>query len=412
MDPPSATPLGLFKVRDVNWADPDIVRAGVIPIAFDGTNMWIGLGVSMFASTINTIGGAHEVQDHDLLDTAVREYNEEVGPNMQHIVPESVINCYAIKTSYTIQILLPIRAPPTNFKPTEELYTMIWITPGQLQIMNDNQSYGLGGTQKSERAYAFSGQIREVVPPLVTAMRSGIPYQLVEDNSPLSRLKREVKQGEPRIVTDIETFESDAQAVGNFRGHVDFVLTRNYASLMRLDRTIYIIPIKDLPRMTTILNKFGFKVMIGTNTDFGLYQRTGTKSLKSLEDSFNQSIRQNIPQGEVLLKEFMEKLRVIRMKDEHTRITEELNLLEEYENKSYELIQAQGVFFSERRACFLATLSRINSILLRRPLPYNQLKASLQDSCKNLTVVQIMGILINTGILLEDRKTTMLTIPS
>lgn len=412
MDPLSSTPTELFKVRDINWADPDIVRAGVIPIAFDGTNMWIGLGVSMFATTINTIGGAHEVQDHDLLDTAIREYNEEVGPNMQHIVPESVVNCYAVKTSYTIQILLPIRAPPNNFKSTEELYTMIWITPGQLQIMNDNQSYGLGGTQKNERAYAFSGQTKELVLPLITAVRSGIPYQLVEDNSPLSRPKREVMQVEPRIVTDIETFESDAKVMGNFRGHVDFVLTRNYAALMRIDRMIYIIPIQDLPRMTTILNKFGFKVIIGVNNDLGLYHKTGIKTLKSIEDGLDQSIRKNIPQAGILLKEFINKLRIIRTKDERSHIMEELNLLEEYENKSYELVQKQGVFFNERRACFLVTLSRINSILLRRSLPYNQLKASLKESCNNLTIAQIINILINTGILLEDRKTTTLTIPS
>ena len=109
---------GLYRVRDINWADPTIIRAGIIPINYNGNYRWMEFGVSQYAATITAIGGAHEEQDHDLLATAIREYNEEVGSNMRHIVAESVINCYAIKTAYTIQILLPMNSRTSEIIPT------------------------------------------------------------------------------------------------------------------------------------------------------------------------------------------------------------------------------------------------------------------------------------------------------
>ncbi len=33
----------IIAVRDVNWANPNIYRAGVIPICVENRNKWIGL---------------------------------------------------------------------------------------------------------------------------------------------------------------------------------------------------------------------------------------------------------------------------------------------------------------------------------------------------------------------------------
>lgn len=406
-----AVPSRLQKVRDINWANPDITRAGIIPIHYDGVYRWIGLGVSQYATTITAIGGSYEERDHDLLDTAIREYNEEVGPNMRKLVPESVVNCYAIKTEYTIQILLPVALRPIQFTPTEELNTILWVTPGQLQAMSDKQTYELRGAGQTPRAYSFAGQMQPLIIPLVEAVDSGIPFQLVSDNTPLIRPKQNVQRKEPRIITEIATLEQHVRIPGDFKGHIAVVLTPIAVGIMRADRTIYTLPLKDLPQIISILNQLGSRVTISTDTDRNALLQYGLnfRLSKSIEDSMNQLIAKRVQQATQLKSEFFTRLESLR--NGLDRLRNELDLIWDYEVKAYELSRTGGTYFNERRACFLRTLNTINILLSRRPLSFMNLRRSIGDPCGDFNGVQIINTLINTSVLIQDKQTTVISIP-
>lgn len=139
---PKSIPNKLIHVNQVNWASTTISRAGIIPIYDDGVHKWIGLGISKFSGNITTIGGQFEAGDYDLLITAIREYNEEVGFNMPNLTEDDVQNCYAIQSSYSIAIFYPVtEISAIEFVPTDELFDLIWVTPQQLQIMATKQEF-------------------------------------------------------------------------------------------------------------------------------------------------------------------------------------------------------------------------------------------------------------------------------
>jgi len=70
-------------VKQIRWDNPNIERGGVIPIYIYGGHKWIGFGISNHSAIISPLGGSFEDKDYDLLSTAVREYNEEVGESLR-----------------------------------------------------------------------------------------------------------------------------------------------------------------------------------------------------------------------------------------------------------------------------------------------------------------------------------------
>ena len=52
--------IKVFRVRDIDWSNKNIFRAGIIPIYKDKYATWIGLGVSNFSTNITSIGGSYE----------------------------------------------------------------------------------------------------------------------------------------------------------------------------------------------------------------------------------------------------------------------------------------------------------------------------------------------------------------
>lgn len=403
----------LFRVRDIDWADPNISRAGVIPIHYDGKEKWIGLGVSKFSASITAIGGIYENEDYDLLETAIREYNEEIGNNLPHINIRSVINCYAIKTPYTIQILLPVRSRPTRFNETAELYNLLWVTPKQLSAMNNHQQYYLPGRGKRVRAYVFSSGVKNVVVPLIKAVDDGIAFRLIPNIEPVQRVKRIVAPSDPKIVTDINSLIEDARIPGDFRGHIGVVITDDVTALIRGDETIYYLSHIELPTVIDILNTLGFRVIVGLNADRKVLVDAGIKPklLSSIQHLFQQSIDKGMEEASILFTEFVTKLGTIRNQNTYQSIVKELKLLMEYEEESYEIVKAGGVFFNETRACFLDSLNQVNSLLNRTSVTFAKLHYILGSQCKQITGSQIINTFIRTGVVTQDTVTTMVKLP-
>ncbi len=133
-------PISMF-----DWSLKTIDRAGVIPVYDDGIYKWIGLGVTRLSGSLVLIGGAFENKDHDLLDTAVREFNEEVNPikNLnfkRNLSTLDVLKCHGAWVDGSdfssfhrgLYIFFPIYRKPLHFQPTPELYDILWVTPTQL----------------------------------------------------------------------------------------------------------------------------------------------------------------------------------------------------------------------------------------------------------------------------------------
>lgn len=82
------------SVEETNWADPTIERAGIcLFYRFDSksaSTTFIGFGINNYSGIISPLGGSFEENDHDLLSTAIREYNKEVGQNFPNLTEESV----------------------------------------------------------------------------------------------------------------------------------------------------------------------------------------------------------------------------------------------------------------------------------------------------------------------------------
>lgn len=403
----------LYQVRDINWSDDNIVRAGVIPIYTNGNRKWIGLGVSKFSSNINAIGGSHEDEDYDLLDTAVREYNEEVGNNLPHINVQSLIRCFAIKTNYTIQVLLPIKQRPSKFVETTELYNLIWVTPEQLQAMNNNQQFILPGKGKRSRAYAFSAGVRDIVEPLIKAVNSGIVFKLAYNGNTLSRSRKSKEVKEPKIITNIETFTEDAEIPSDFRGFIGIVVTNNIVAIIRKDRTVYYLPRDELNNVVTVLNQLGFRIIVSLNADRKILLNSGIRPniLSSIEHLFHQTKVKGIKGSEKIFEEFTEELGNVRAMGEYELIMNELNLLIEYEEISYKIIEREGVFFNEKRACFLDMLNRINIELNRKSVTFAYLHYLLGNQCGQISGSQIINVLIKTGVVVQNKTTTIISLP-
>lgn len=397
---------GLFRVCDVDWSNSRISRAGIIPIYTDGVRKWIGLGVTNFATNLTTIGGRFEITDDDLLSTAVREYNEEVRPNMLVLTEESVYNCYTIKTDCDLNILLPIDRRPSNFVKTSELYTMVWVTTRQLGcLVTDKMFY-----KSRARVLSLSWGLRELIPVLARVVDSGIPFTRVTNIPIFKRPKKVTGATIVGIFTNIKEFENDALVPDNFRGHTGLIVSETNIALFCRDGKVYLLPFTDGPALANIINRIGVKVYTSTIADENLVtDRCGNiKTITSIERSFNR----NHQEFKNIFRRFMAELSSVRNQDVETRAIAELYLIYNYEEKFYELLEKINGFFSERRAKFLIATNNVNLLLSKGPIEYSRLKRILVDGAGYDTNESegILKIMINTNLVVQTSKTAPITI--
>ena len=403
--PTSISSPNIRPVRDINWADPNIYRSGIIPIYNDGTRNWFALGVTDYSSSLTAIGGVYDNVDHDLLTTAVREYNEEVGKNMQHLSEEAVYDCYAVQTHYTIQILLPVQTKIMKFMRTNELYDLIWVTAKQLKAMSDHLDFKLPGSQI--KPFVFSAGLIDLIPILLEITG---PVGRVTSTDRFVRPKRISKENIPHVVTDFSIFENDSLIYGDFSGNIAVVVTDGYIGIIRRDRTIYLLPIRDVARALAIINKLAIRTYVSTIADE-----------KSLENSLPPKIiysieRRSLREGKKshgILKQFISELNIIRGNQdilEDERIFDELNLIMDYEIKLYESTLESRKFFNFKRACFLKGVNLVNDSLSRGPAEFWQLRqtVSKEYKCKDPTLTNVIYGMITSNLVNQNRETSII----
>lgn len=434
----------IVRVRDVDWTNPNIYRAGIVPICIENGYKWIGLGVSKFSGNITTIGGSYEVGDYDLLSTAVREFNEEVGDNMRHLIEDAVYNCYSVHSDYSPIILLPISRRPIIFKETEELFDLMWVTPHQLRIMAANQEYGLfqskrlieeypsnrGHSAPTTRAFVFSIDLKFLAEGIANAVEDGKCFIRPNSTEGFVRPQRVTTVMVPKISTSIEEFMFDST---NYKawGNTALVITPDIIGLMRRDRTVYLLcygekqspspgdfvtipafnlggSVKGFSEMQSIvdgLNRSHTKTHVALSSDLShpLLSKFGSQiRLASIESDMRrtrisqinfltdlQKLRNPSELRDPLQVDLQDDLSLhednfclTRARSQIDRIINELNLIISYEGAIYEAIQQQGFFFNEKRGCFLKAMTIVNRILEKQPrgMFYRKLKLLLTES--------------------------------
>lgn len=139
----------LKKVRNTDWNNPNHIRAGFIPICFQGGMLFFGLAVDSRNNVLTDFGGHKENFDMDLLDTALREYKEESYEIFGTLSRDSVQNFEVLEGEDTVEILLPVHEPFYHYsslfaetvkdKKDNESSKIVWLSRRQLLIALESQ---------------------------------------------------------------------------------------------------------------------------------------------------------------------------------------------------------------------------------------------------------------------------------
>ena len=354
-------------VSSIDWSDEMINRAGVIPYYINKNRVFLGLGINQNNTTITTIGGTYESRDFDLLDTAIREYNEEVGENMPNICFEDVVDCMAVKSKRSIHIFLQVNNIPENFKQTNEFVTLLWVTPHQLKIMNDNPKASLN--HKNTRAFPFAVALKECVDQIINHFNNIFETNCIRSNKFFERKKKIIEISKNISIGDLNKLKSDISLESKIY-HFGLVITETKFGVIVNDSRIYLIDNSNLEDSINTINKVNVFKCLARNSDvLFLKNRFGFKieKLHSLERCMIKNTDGN-DDAKILCMglrtEFLSKLELIRNSkdDQDIKIIEELNIINEYERKSYNLHSDLGLkYMANTRLKFFEKINLINN---------------------------------------------------
>lgn len=418
-------------VKNINWATSDIYRAGVIPVYYDGINYWIGLGISKYSGNIITIGGCIEKHDHDLLETAVREFNEEVGNNMSPIEEDELYNQYAIKSEYSITIFLPIQTRPENFKSTDEICDILWVTPKQLKIMANNQEYILEASNQysgdicfirrrgKTKAFYFSLDVKLIANEVANFVETGFctyvdqQYKFCLKQRP----KRNNRKENVIVTTGNDAYNSLIQDSKSVRGwgHICMSFRANEICIMRGDGKIYMLLINDNDKyehIIHIINKIGCKIYLSLTEDMS-HPLVKYMIEKSTPVHTVIHTLEKCHASEQLKIDFLVK--VHRIRENLFSLISEVKLISEYEEKIYKLAHEKRTFYQEKRVDFLKGLSLVNNLLSNshNKMLYSKIKNIFckKYNSRDPPHHRVLNIMIETGLLKiyvgEDNKSIL-----
>lgn len=410
-----AKPSGLMRVRDVDWANPDINRAGIVPIRREGSHILLGFGIALLASNITPIGGGFENIDYDLLSTAVREFNEEVGHNFHPLVDDAVYNLYAVVSTHNIQILLPVHNWPSSFTATQELEDFIWITPHQLEIMNQRQHYVVPTHIGETRPFLFASSLREIAPMLVDAMKTDIAFNRVVTDEPFERVRK------IKTVTIAGVHEGLLEFVHSLNStkwyHAMIVYDQHNVYISNNYGVRFIIPIHQI---IDVIREIGSRKIrlffLTTQTLQGARRLVPNKYwkynlIRSIDQALND-MRRTVDDriiNEVLLDYAR---RIAGVQKSPDRLFLELDIINEFEIKLYEFAAESKSYYNHSRVCYLRMLSAANMLLLHinTGIDFQHLKMEFSDICHDLSSYMALNTMIALNLLYQDPLTALVYI--
>ena len=362
----------VVPVKQVDWTSSTVDRAGICPIYRHAGHRFVGFGISNHSSVIAPLGGSFESEDYDLLSTAVREYNEEVGPNYAPVTEEEITNCYAALNKDTIQVFLEINAPTREFQPTQELYDMLWVTPNQLNAISRNQEYRFRGSSK---IFQVGSRFRDLLDTISEAVRTDIAFGTFKGQEHFNRNRKVVEVKQPQVYQSYEKFFEDSRLPNTFLGHIGVVVTPQTIGVIGKSKDIYLFP--NTKNNLKTVGDLGIKIYVSKQSDVNNFPRNATIKVITKAFPFTRT------EMKETTRRFEQNVEDARFDDD---IIRELQLISQYEQDIYDYSDRTGSLFQEIRATILAAITFINARLSYYPeLTIGDLEYDLKGFIRNRT---------------------------
>lgn len=203
----------LKHVSTVKLDSNEINRAGIIPYCIINGKLFFAFGLTSFRKTLNVIGGAYDSQDFNLIDTAIREFEEETGDFFPKILRSDLLDSYAIETKHSIAFFVNMSYKVGMLKGDGELILILWITLKQLEILYRRQI-------KSEKIL-LGKELKKIAPKLI----HNYIYSTPPDYSYNNDVEKDSRIIDSISLPDLEKY------ISNFEYDIYFSCNRDYITI-------------------------------------------------------------------------------------------------------------------------------------------------------------------------------------
>jgi hypothetical protein len=152
-------PSGLF-----NPSGSHLLRGGIIPYIVvptdDGIQRLYGFGLDSTSADLTDFGGKRDPDDRDIIDTAIREFDEETLSVFGQVTPQDLVGSTIIYDSQSAIIFYRYEIKPESILPLiqefkdrakrlreSEITTLVWLTEDQLRRAVQLNRYSIEGFQ-------------------------------------------------------------------------------------------------------------------------------------------------------------------------------------------------------------------------------------------------------------------------
>lgn len=400
--------MSYHPLSSIDWSSPLINRAGILPIYNDGKYTWLGFGVNKSKSNIITIGGTFENYDHDLLDTAIREYNEETKNILPPITYDTISSSYVIATSYSYTIIYDISNYSPSFEPSDELYGIVWLTLAQFKNIVDNVHVKYNGIT----LFNLGIDVSMAYPIILSYLDKPLRIKIANPkfNSWLS--------SRPRKISNTVDIDPIGKAV----------ITTNYDKFINdtlTDSKWYQTAVVIRPNLVTVHREFNFYYLKNSTFDevyeklkinhpriyFALRSDVPRKYkhapyIHNIEDLM---IRHRVPRH--VQQQFLSHLSESRQMELTDSVIDESSLILRYEKLIYQDYSSTHVIMTPR-ACIYEGIMAVNNKLRDLPtgLPYNDLlyyiSRNKSGSCHEITPIYLVSLMLRFNLVKQNPETT------
>lgn len=367
-----------LPLREVDLTNNNITRCGLIPICKQDDVLLLGLVVSTYSSSIGSIGGSNEYNDHDLLNTIIRETKEEVGNYLGKIEGYHLYNCDAIITNTTLTVIYPVAEINREFTNTSEVKGIIWITTEQLRTFREKQNITVkdveGKRQSVSRLSTDFYKIADAVADYLDktkdfsvrpiSKRSDAPegsmLEKMTLNRPIKHTPRHVRQSYVNWSDLLNYINLDK----SFIPTLFIAYDENNVVCIASNKDTFILPRSDLNKIRDIYSGGRFRILVSLPDD---------NFVKGDDLSMHAYLNKSGYDNPDVFSDYIKSLRAEELTTEIKSTTVREALINEafylyhMEKNLYKHVRKTGLFFNRQKWEFLNILSEINFFMLDNP---------------------------------------------
>lgn len=352
----------LTLAKKIDWRG--VRRIGVILIHNDGYCKWIGLGVTGEKGNLTSIGGEYEpTKDNNIFETAIREYKEELGNNYPLIDDMKIWNSWAIQDHIIVNIFHPVDEMLLNFDKTDEIQSLVWLTPKQLLEI------------KKHKPFRMSYWIKTMIDDICNCVNSGEPFMICK-NKIIPPHCLNFHDEKNRVCTSYDNFKND---ILSYTGVTPIccVCTDKKNFAVRTKRKTYILDKNYFNDAMNHINNIKIGIMVPGDREYFKSACSGIYVYTLHDVAFRKNIDSIRNKTIALYQEYILLLRAIKPKPKGTHLIDQLDLLEKYELKIYFLNKENKKINDDKNFVIYRIINCVNYELSLKPLPIENIQSIL-----------------------------------